>query len=145
MVEATRRAVTSPAILTVNPSVPAKTVKELVALINANPKKYSYASPGTGTPPDLVGELFRLTLKLDLVHVPFKGGGEAITSALGGQTPISFGAIAPAVPHIKAGKLRALAVTGSKRASALPDVPTMAEAGYPQIQGETWFTVLVPA
>jgi tripartite-type tricarboxylate transporter receptor subunit TctC len=137
-------AVTSPAILTVNPSVPAQTVKELVALIKANPTKYSYASPGTGTPPDLVGELFRLTLKLDLVHVPFKGGGEAITSALGGQTPISFGAIAPSVPHIKAGKLRALAVTGAKRASALPDVPTMAEAGYPEIEGETWFTVLVP-
>jgi len=138
-------AVTSPAILTVHPSVPAKTVKELVALINSNPKKYSYASPGIGTPPDLVGELFRLTLKLDLVHVPFKGGGDAITSALGGQTPISFGAIAPAVPHIKAGKLRALAVTGAKRATALPDVPTMAQAGYPEIEGETWFTVLVPA
>ncbi len=138
-------AVTSPAILTVHPSVPAHTVKELVDLINANPKKYSYASPGTGTPPDLVGELFRLTLKLDLVHVPFKGGGEAIASALGGQTPISFGAVAPAVPLVKAGKLRALAVTGKARMHTLPDVPTMAEAGYPQIDGETWFTVLVPA
>jgi len=138
-------AVTSPAILTVNPSLPANSVKELVDLINANPKKYSYASPGTGTPPDLVGELFRLTLKLDLVHVPFKGGGEAITSTLGGQTPISFGALAPAVPMVKGGKLRALAVTGAKRSAALPEVPTMAEAGYPEIEGETWFTVLVPA
>jgi tripartite-type tricarboxylate transporter receptor subunit TctC len=138
-------AATSPAILTVHPSLPAKSVKELVDLINANPKKYSYASPGTGTPPDLVGELFRLTLKLDLVHVPFKGGGDAITSTLGGQTPISFGALAPAVPFVKAEKLRALAVTGDKRTKALPDVPTFAEAGFPQIQGETWFTVVVPA
>jgi tripartite-type tricarboxylate transporter receptor subunit TctC len=137
--------VTSPVILTVNPSVPAHTVKELVDLINANPQKYSYASPATGTPPDLVGELFRLTLKLDLVHVPFKGGGEALTAVLGGQTPISFGAIAPAVPLVKGEKLRALAVTGKTRMSTLPDVPTMAEAGFPEIDGETWFTVVVPA
>jgi tripartite-type tricarboxylate transporter receptor subunit TctC len=138
-------AATSPAILCVHPSLPAKSVKELVDLINANPKKYSYASPGLGTPPDLVGELFRLTLKLDVVHVPFKGGGDAITSALGGQTPISFGSLAPAVPMVTAGKLRALAVTGDKRNSALPDVPTFGEAGYPQIQGDTWFTLVAPA
>jgi len=138
-------AASSPAILAVHPSLPAKSVKELVDLIRANPKKYSYASPGLGTPPDLVGELFRLTLKLDMVHVPFKGGGEAIASALGGQTPISFGALAPAVPLVKAEKLRALAVTGARRSAALPDVPTMAEAGFPEIEGETWFTVVVPA
>lgn len=137
--------VTSPVILTVNPSVPAHTVKELVDLIKANPQKYSYASPATGTPPDLVGELFRLTLKLDLVHVPFKGGGEALTAVLGGQTPISFGAIAPAVPLVKGDKLRAIAVTGKTRMNTLPDVPTMTEAGYPEIDGETWFTVVVPA
>jgi tripartite-type tricarboxylate transporter receptor subunit TctC len=138
-------AASSPAILAVHPSLPAHSVKELVDLIRANPNKYSYASPGTGTPPDLVGELFRLTLKLDVVHVPFKGGGEAITSALGGQTPISFGALAPAVPLVTSNKLRGLAVTGAKRSSALPDVPTMAEAGFPEIEGETWFTVVVPA
>lgn len=137
--------VTSPVILTINPSVTAQTVKELVDLINANPKKYSFATPAAGTPPDLVGELFQLTLKLDLVRVPFKGGGEALTSVLGGQTPISFGAIAPAVPLVKAGKLRALAVTGKTRMHTLPDVPTFAEAGFPQIEGETWFTVVVPA
>src|SRR5262249_52242354 len=95
-------AASSPAILVVHPSLPAHSVKELVDLLRANPNKYSYASPGTGTPPDLVGELFRLTLKLDVVHVPFKGGGEAITSTLGGQTPISFGALAPAGPLGKA-------------------------------------------
>jgi len=137
--------VTSPVILTVNPAVPAHTVRELVALIDANPQKYSYASPSTGTPPDLVGELFRLSLKLDLVRVPFKGGGEAITAVLGGQTPISFGSIAPAVPMVSAGKLRALAVTGKARMPMLPDVPTMAEAGYADIDGESWFTVVVPA
>jgi len=108
--DAVTMAVTSAVVLTVHPSVPAKTVNELIALIKTGPNKYSYASPGTGTPPQLVGELFRITLGLDLVHVPFKGGGEAITSALGGQTPVSFGSLAPAVPLVKDGRLRALAV-----------------------------------
>jgi len=138
-------AVTAAAILTVNPSVPARSVKDLVELIKANPGKYSYASPGTGTPPHLVGELFRLTLDLDLVHVPFNGGGPAIGSAVGGHTPISFGSMAPAVPMVKDGKLRALAVTTKRRSQALPDVPTMAESGYPEIEGESWFAVVVPA
>src|SRR5215471_19542572 len=129
--EAVTMSVTSAVILTVHPSVPAKTVKELVALIKANASKYSYASPGTGTPPQLVGELFRITLGLDLLHVPFKGGGEAIASAVGGQTPVSFGALAPAVPLVKDGRLRALAVASKTRSPALPDVPTMAEEGYP--------------
>jgi tripartite-type tricarboxylate transporter receptor subunit TctC len=137
-------AVTSPVLLTVNPSVAAKTVKELVELIRSNPQKYSFATPATGTPPDLVGELFRLALKLDLVRVPFKGGGEALTSVLGGQTPLSFGAIAPAIPLVKSGKLHAIAVTGKNRMPAIPDVPTFAEAGFPQIEGETWFCVVVP-
>jgi tripartite-type tricarboxylate transporter receptor subunit TctC len=143
--DAVTMSVTSAVILTVHPSVPATTVKELVALIKADPKKYSYASPGTGTPPQLVGELFRITLVLDLVHVPFKGGGEAIASALGGQTPVSFGALAPAVPLVKDGRLRALAVASKTRTPALPDVPTMAEAGYPEVEGESWFAVVVPA
>src|SRR5437588_376242 len=84
---------------------PSRPVKELVALINATPGKYSYASPGTGTPPQLVGELFRLSLKLDLVHVPFGGGGPSVASTVAGHTLISFGAMAPAVPFIKDGKL----------------------------------------
>jgi tripartite-type tricarboxylate transporter receptor subunit TctC len=138
-------AVISPVILTVHPSLPAHSVKELVQLIKANPAKYSYASPGVGTPPHLVGELFRLTLKLDLVHVPFNGGGPAIGSAVAGHTPISFGAMAPAVPLVKAGSLRALAVSTKTRSQALPDVPTMAEQGYPEIEGETWFTLVAPA
>jgi len=138
-------AVVAPAILTVHPSLPARSVKELVELIRANPGKYSYASPGTGTPPQLVGELFRLSLGLDLVHVPFNGGGPAIASTVGGHTPISFGSMAPAVPLTKDGQVRALAVTTSTRSQALPDVPTMTEAGYPEIEGESWFTVVVPA
>jgi tripartite-type tricarboxylate transporter receptor subunit TctC len=138
-------AVAAPAVLTVNPVVPAKTVKELVALIKASPGKYSFASPGTGTPPHLVGELFRLTLGLDLVHVPYNGGGPAIGSTLAGHTPISFGSTAPAVPLVKEGKLLALAVSSKKRSPALLDVPTMTEAGYPDVTGESWFTVLVPA
>jgi tripartite-type tricarboxylate transporter receptor subunit TctC len=138
-------AVTSAVILTVHPSLPARTVKDLVELIRSSPGKYSYASPGTGTPPHLVGELFRLSLRLDLVHVPFNGGGAAIGSALAGHTPISFGSMAPAVPLVKDGKLRALAVSTRSRSSALPDAPTMAEAGYPEIAGESWFVVVVPA
>jgi tripartite-type tricarboxylate transporter receptor subunit TctC len=138
-------AVTAAAILTVHPSLPVTTVKELIALIKANPGKYSYASPGTGTPPHLVGELFRLSLAPDLVHVPFNGGGLAIGSAVAGHTPISFGSMAPAVPHVKDGTLRALAVTTRTRSPALPEVPTMAESGYPEVEGESWFTVVVPA
>jgi tripartite-type tricarboxylate transporter receptor subunit TctC len=135
----------TPVVLAVNPSVPAKTVKELVAWIRANPGKESYASPGTGTPPQLVGALFQHALNLDLVHVPFSGGGTAVEATVGGHTPISFGALAPAVPLIKSGDLRALAVTGAERAPALPDVPTMAEAGFPEVEGATWTAVVVPA
>jgi tripartite-type tricarboxylate transporter receptor subunit TctC len=135
----------TPVVLAVNPSVPAKTVKELVAWIRANPGKESYASPGTGTPPQLVGALFQHALKLDLVHVPFDGGGTAVEATVGNHTPISFGAMAPAVPLIKAGQLRALAVTGKERSPTLPDIPTMAEAGFPEVEGATWTAVAAPA
>ena len=138
-------AVSAPAILTVHPTVAAQTVKELVELIRANPGKYSFASPGTGTPPHLVGELFRLSLNLDLVHVPFNGGGLAISSTVAGHTPISFGSMAPAVPLVKEDKLRALAVSSKARSQALPDVPTMTEAGFPEVEGESWFTMVVSA
>jgi tripartite-type tricarboxylate transporter receptor subunit TctC len=132
-------------VIAVHPSLPAGTVKELVALIRANPGKYSYCSPGIGTPPHLLGELFRLRLELDVVHVPYNSGGLAIGSAVAGHTPISFGSTAPAVPHIVDGKLRGLAVTGKTRTPALPQVPTTVEAGYPEIMGETWFGAVVPA
>ena len=135
----------TPVVLAINPSVPAKSVQELVALIRSTPGKYSFASPGTGTPPQLVGALFQQSLKLDLVHVPFDSGGTAVQATVGGHTPISFGAMAPAVPLIKAGQLRALAVTGKERSPALPDVPTMAEAGFPEVEGQTWTAVVAPA
>jgi len=122
----------TPVVLAVNPAVPAHSVKELVALIRAGAGKFSYASPGTGTPPQLVGALFAHSLSLDLVHVPFGGGGPAVEATMAGHTPISFGAMAPAVPLIKDGGLRALAVTGKERSPALPDIPTMAEAGFPR-------------
>lgn len=138
-------AAATPVILTINPSVPAHTVKDLVAWVRANPGKESFASPGTGTPPQLVGSLFVQSLHLDLVHVPFSGGGTAVEATVGGHTPISFGAMAPAVPLVKSGQLRALAVTGKARSPALPDVPTMAESGFPDVQGETWTAVIVPA
>ena len=137
-------AVSTTTVLTVHPSVPAQTTRDLVALIRANPGKYSFASPGTGTPSHLLGELFRLSLKLDLVHVPFNSGGLAIGSNLAGHTPLSFGTPPPALPHLKEGKLRALAITSKARVPTLPDVPTMAEAGYPDVEGESWFGVAVP-
>ena len=138
-------AATAPTILTVHPSVPATTVGELIAAIKATPGKYSYASPGTGTPPHLLGELFRLSLQLDMVHVPFSSGGQAIGSTLAGHTPISFGALPPAVQHVKEGKLRALAVTSTEPSDALPGVPTIAQAGYPDFAADIWTAVLVPA
>lgn len=143
--DAVTLAAATPVVLAVNPSVPAHTVKELVALIRSQPGKYSFASPGTGTPPQLVGSLFQHSLNLDLVHVPFGGGAPAVEATVAGHTPISFGALAPAVPLIKAGQLRALAVTGKDRSPTLPDIPTMVESGFPEVEGATWTAVVVPA
>jgi tripartite-type tricarboxylate transporter receptor subunit TctC len=138
-------AVTSPTVLTVHPSLAVRTVKDLVALIRSSPAKYSFASPGTGTPPHLVGEHFRLLLGLDLVHVPFNSAGLAVGSTLAGHTPIAFTSLPPAVSQINEAKLRALAVTSKMRSRALPEVPSMAEAGYPEVEGEGWFAFIVPA
>jgi tripartite-type tricarboxylate transporter receptor subunit TctC len=137
-------AVSSPTVLTVHPSLAVRTVKDLVALIKSSPAKYSFASPGVGSPPHLIGEHFRQLLGLDLVHVPFNSAGLAVGSTLAGHTPIAFTSLPPAVPQIKEGKLRALAVTSKVRSPALPDVPSMAEAGYPDVDGEGWFAFIVP-
>jgi tripartite-type tricarboxylate transporter receptor subunit TctC len=135
----------SPSVLLINPSIPANSVKELIAFLKANPGKYNYASAGMGTTAHLSGEMFKLSQGVDLVHVPFNGSGPAIQSALAGHTPIVFAAITPAVALIKEGKLRALAVTSPRRSSVLPEVPTLAEAGLPDQEVEVPQGVFVPA
>jgi len=137
-------AVTTTQVLTVYPSMPAKTVKELVAVIEANSGKYSYASAGIGSPSHLTGELFRISLGLDLVHVPFNGAGPAIGSTVAGHTPIAFGSPASSIAQVKEGNLRALAVAAKTRLQALPDVPTMAEAGFPDIECNAWIGAFAP-
>ena len=134
----------SPNVLVVNPDVPAKSVKELVALIKANPGKYSYAQPALGSTPHLGGELFKLTFDLDLTMVPFPGAAPAITSTIGGHTPIAFTALPPAITAAKDGKVRALAVMAEKRVGALPDVPTMAEAGVTGQEADTLTGLVAP-
>lgn len=136
---------TSPNVLVVHPSVEAKSVRNLVELILHNPGKYNYAMPGAGTPAHLSGEMFRLAFKLDMVAVPFSGGGPMIQSVVAGHTPIAFSSMPPAAPQVQSDKLRALAVTSTKRSSALPDVPTMVEAGFPDQQGATPQGIFVPA
>jgi tripartite-type tricarboxylate transporter receptor subunit TctC len=138
-------AAAAPNVLSVHPSVAAKSVKELIGLIAANPGKYSIANAGIGTTPQLAAELFKLSFKLDATSIPFNGAGPAIQSTIANQTPIVFSSMPPAAPQVKGGYLRALAVTATKRSAALPDVPTMAEAGAEGEESETMQGVLVPA
>jgi len=135
----------SPNVLSVNPEVPAKSVQELIDLIRRSPGKYSFAQPGTGSTPHLAGELFKLRFDLDLVMVPFNGAALAINSTLGGHTPIVFTALPPAIANIRDGKLRGLAVLAARRAAALPDVSTMAEAGVPDQESDTLTGMVAPA
>jgi tripartite-type tricarboxylate transporter receptor subunit TctC len=135
----------APNLLAVNPALPAATVKELVALVRANPGKYNFGHSGVGTTPHLSGEMFRHAQELDLVAVPFNGSGPALQSALGGHTPISFVVLSPALPLVREGKMRALAVLSTTRSGALPEVPTIVEAGYPGIEADTQQCVLAPA
>ncbi|HZQ14841.1 MAG TPA: tripartite tricarboxylate transporter substrate binding protein [Pseudolabrys sp.] len=134
----------TPNILIVNPSVAAKTPKELVDLIKANPNKFTDASPGIGTTPHLAAELLRASYHLDFVIAPYKGGGPVAQAVLANETPFSFVAMTPTTQLIKTGKLRALAVTTKKRSTALPEVPTMAETGLTGQESETMQGVFVP-
>jgi tripartite-type tricarboxylate transporter receptor subunit TctC len=135
----------SPNVISANPNVAAKTLAELIELIKANPGKYSFAQPATGSTPHLAGELFKLKYALDLVTVPFNGAALAINSTLGGHTPIAFTALPPAMSNIKDGKLRGLAVLATRRSPALPEVPTNGEAGVPGLESDTLTGIVAPA
>ena len=135
----------SPNIVVVNPSVPAKTLSELVQLIRDNPGKYSFAGPGVGSTPHLGGELFRLAFGLDLVHVPFAGAGPAVQATVGGHTPIAFTALPSSLSAIQAGQLRALGIAAPKRSASMPDVPTFAEQGIKDQDAETLTGIVAPA
>ena len=135
----------TPNVLTVHPAVPAKTVKELIDLIKANPGKYSYGSPGIGSTPHLSGEMFRLSHGLDLPTVQFNGAGPLVQTVVGGHLPVAFTALTSVAQQIKAGQLRPLVVLGEKRVSWLPDVPTAAEAGLAGQEAYTLTGLLAPA
>jgi len=135
---------TTPLILVVHPSLPVKSVKELIAFAKARPGQLTYASAGTGGVQHLAGELLKITFKLDMVHVPYKGAGPVMPDLVGGHVPMFFSGMPPSMPHVRAGKLRPLAVTSVQRSPAAPEVPTMAEAGVPNFVFTNWFAYFVP-
>jgi tripartite-type tricarboxylate transporter receptor subunit TctC len=132
-------------VLVVNPAVKANSVKELIALARAQPGKLAYASSGAGSSIHMSGEMFNHMLGLDITHIPYKGSGPAVTDLIGGQVQMMFDNIPSSIPHIRSGKLRALATTGAKRAAALAELPTMVEAGVPGYESGAWFGLAVPA
>jgi tripartite-type tricarboxylate transporter receptor subunit TctC len=136
---------TSPSMLVVHPSLPVKTIGDLVRLAKARPGAINYASAGTGTPTFLAAELFKGQAGIDMVHVPYKGGGEAMTSVISGETSVYFASAGIALPFVKQGSLRALAVTTQKRLPFLPQLPTVAESGLPRYQSGNWYGLMVPA
>ena len=135
----------TPSILVVHPSLPARTVADLVTLARAKPGAINYSSGGVGTPTFIAGELFKLRANVNMLHVPYRAGGEALTAVVSGETSVYFAPVAPALPHVKAGKLRALAVTSSGRLPILKELPTVADAGYKGFQTGNWYGLLVPA
>jgi len=135
----------APLILTAHPSVPAKSLKELVALAKAKPGQLSYATPGTGTAPHVAGELLKLELGIDLLHVPYKGNAPAIADVVGGNVLLSFSNILTALPQVKSGRLRPIVVTSLKRSAIAPDIPTVAESGLPGFEAGTWYGISTPA
>jgi len=135
----------TPYLLVVNPSVPAKSVKELVELMKSQPGKLNYASAGVGSTTHLAMEMLKGASNTTAVHVPYKGNGPAGTAVIGGQVEILFGSLPAVLPHAKAGKVRALAVGTTKRSPSLPDVPTVAESGYPGFDASLWLAIMAPA
>jgi tripartite-type tricarboxylate transporter receptor subunit TctC len=135
----------SPNILVINPYVPAQSIKELIALGKANPGKLNYGSSGSGTTVHLSAELFSVMTGIKMVHVPYKGASEALTALLSGQTDLQFASLSSGIPLVKAGRLRAFAVTGEKRSPSIPEMPTMSEAALPGYAASAWFGLLGPA
>jgi len=135
----------TPNVLAVHPSVPAKNVKELIALLRARPGQMTYSSGGVGGSTHLAGELFKLLANVDMVHVPYKGGGPAVADLVSGQVMMTFGNLTTVLPFAKAGRVRSLAVTSARRSPVLPDLPTMAEAGVPGFEAATWNGLIAPA
>jgi tripartite-type tricarboxylate transporter receptor subunit TctC len=136
---------TSPNILVINPSVPAKDVAELAALAKSKPGKLTYASSGQGSLQHIAAEMFKSVAGADIVHVPFKGSSQAVIDLMSGQVDMNFDSIPAVIQHVKAGKLRALAVTAAKRASAFPEIPSIAESGYPDYDLTSWWGLFAPA
>lgn len=131
-------------ILVIHPSVKAGTVKELTALAKQNPKTLNYASAGVGSPLHLAAELFKKRADVNMVHLPYKGGGPAAAAVLAGEAHVIFGSVASSMPHVKAGRLKALATTGAKRSKVAPELPTLAESGFPGFNVTSWYAFLVP-
>lgn len=135
----------SPQMLAVHPSVPVNSLQELVAYTKANPGKVNFSSPGYGTQPHLLGEMLKLTAGINLIHVPYKGAAAAITDLLSGQVQMEFENIPLLLPHVEAGKLKALAIADERRLEQLPNVPTTTEAGLPKLQATFWSAIVAPA
>lgn len=138
-------AVAVPELLVVHPSLPTKTAKEFVALAKANPKQLMYGSTGNGNMPHLAMESFKTAAGVNILHVPYKGAAPAVADLLGGHVHATILDVPVLLPHAKAGKVRALAIATGKRSPALPDVPTMAEAGYPSVNADNWYGIIVAA
>jgi tripartite-type tricarboxylate transporter receptor subunit TctC len=136
---------TGPNAFAVHPALPVKSIKEVIALAKAKPGQLRYASAGVGTFQHLSSELFRLMAGVDMVHVPFKGGGPAMISVISGETQISIGSLIQTLPHIRSGRLRPLGTGGAKRSPALPDIPTIAESGLPGYEANNWWGIVAPA